>query len=74
MRLRLTVNRSLIPRPPSFFGLQISFQDLKRKGMEALFSWAPAHQKFFIIVVILEMKVLEKKDSGHIINRNGSQN
>ena len=29
MRLLLTVRRSLMSNPPSFFGLQISIQDLK---------------------------------------------
>ena len=32
MRLLLTVSRSLIPRSPSFFGLQMSHQDLKWNG------------------------------------------
>jgi hypothetical protein len=53
------VKRSLTPKPPSLLGLQISFQDLKWKEEEPLSSWTPAHQKFQIMEVILEMKVLE---------------
>jgi len=38
MRLRLTVTRSLTPSPPSFFGQQMSFHDLKWKEEVALSS------------------------------------
>jgi len=41
--------------------MHISFQDLKWKGEEELSSWTPAHQKFLIMEVILEVKVLENK-------------
>lgn len=54
----------LIPRPPSFFGEQMSFQARRQRDFELFSSLTHVHQKFRMIAVSLEKNFCPKKFGG----------
>jgi hypothetical protein len=50
-----------MPKPPSLFGEQMSFQALKQRLLEFDSSLIPVHQKFLIIAVSFAMNFLVKR-------------
>jgi hypothetical protein len=61
MRPRFIACKFLIPKPPSFFGEQISFQALRQRLLELVSSLVPVHQKFLMIEVSFAMNFLVNK-------------
>jgi hypothetical protein len=59
--LLLTHSMFLIPRPPSFFGVHISFHERRCSGFVAECFWTPCHQKVRMIVVILARNFFMKR-------------
>lgn len=53
--------RFLIPSPPSFLEVQMSFQALRQRLLELSPSLMPVHQKVLIIAVNLKISFLEKR-------------
>jgi hypothetical protein len=50
-----------MPRPPSLFGVQMSFQALRHKAFEFVSSLTPVYQKFWMMAVSLDMNFLVKR-------------
>ena len=49
----------LIPRPPSLFGIQMSFHALRQSALDLGSSFIPVHQKFLMMAVSFAINFLE---------------
>jgi hypothetical protein len=61
MRAWFVAWRFLMPRPPSFFGVHISFQALRQSDLALASSRTPVHQKVLIMAMSLAINFLEKR-------------